>query len=329
MPDEVIINGNGIAACCAAVLLSRAGFRIIANPPPRPSAPVLMLSHQTQHLLSDVFQQDNLFAGGIPICHRTVLWGDAQNPVTMPHTGLVMAESVLLDRLWKSVEVHNQTNTTNTWALIAFRSLPPEVSQHEFGSRSASTYKVELAAAATCWVESVSTGWLFLIPSAENHGSLIAVGADLASLLDESRLVKHQIKAICEPTGSFPASPRIATPLGGPAWIACGTSAVAFDPIAGEGAGNALREGILAAAVISASRTNPAIDLLNHYSNRILSGFLRHLRDCCRFYDSCPGPWWQQELQSLKQGVQWAQDELNASPPPLFRLTGFELQKIA
>ena len=38
----------------------------------------------------------------------------------------------------------------------------------------------------------------------------------------------------------------------GPGWLSCGTAALSFDPICGDGTGHAVREGILAAAVIFA-----------------------------------------------------------------------------
>jgi len=40
--------------------------------------------------------------------------------------------------------------------------------------------------------------------------------------------------------------------LRGPDWLACGTAAVAFDPICGDGTAQAMREAILGCAVITA-----------------------------------------------------------------------------
>jgi hypothetical protein len=333
MPDEVLINGSGIAACCCACLLSKAGYRVVANHSARVSSPILMLSLQTQKLLLDVFECDTVFDGAVPVSNRVVAWGLQQEPLTLPHSGLVIPESTLLDRLWRYVELDEGIrDNPPEWRVISAGAPLTSIKQHEFGSRLASTCSVELrksAVAGSCWVESVASGWLFLVPAGEDRGSLIGVGDDLASLLSQSNLVSDQIDNLCALTGSFPAHPRIAIPLAGTHWIACGTAAVAFDPIAGEGAGNAIREGILASAVIRAvGKTASEVDLFSHYSNRLLGGFLRHLQDCCRFYEVVAGTWWDQELRSLRYGVEWAKQEVSASPKSLFRLRGFELEPL-
>jgi len=335
MPEDVSMKGGGIAACCCALLLSKAGYRVFADYPARSASPVLMLSQQTQKLLLDVFGGNDLFDGAVHISKRVVSWGLKEEQMTLPHSGLVISESTLLDRLWRCIKKMEGGRSSHqpVWSVVSASSALPAVSQHEFGSRIASTNSVELRVSAegsSCWVESVGSGWLFLIPTGGNRGSLISVGSDPETLLAESRLVSDQIEALARPTGSFAAYPRVVTPLAGTGWIACGTAAVAFDPIAGEGAGNAIREAILASAVIRAiGKAGTENDLFAHYSNRILSGFLRHLQDCCRFYEAVPGPWWEAESQSLKRGVEWAQKEVNSTPKNLFRLLGFELHPFA
>jgi hypothetical protein len=331
MPNHISINGNGIASTCCAALLTKAGYQVAADYHPRTASPILMLSLQTQKLLTDVFEAGHLFDGAIPISKRTVLWGQNREPMTLPHSGLVMSEATLLHRLWHAV-TPKPSQAAPDWTIIAARSALSQVEEYEFGSRRAATYSVELrktTAPESCWVESVESGWLFLIPSGENAGSLICVGADSSDVLAQSHLITNQIQTLGPTKGSFPAYPRIVKPLAGTNWIACGSAAVAFDPIAGEGTGNALREGILASAVVRAlTTTTKATQLLTHYTNRINAGFLRHLHDCCRFYEAMPGPWWRAELQSLKQGIHWAQQELTAIPAPVYRLQGFELRPL-
>jgi flavin-dependent dehydrogenase len=141
--------------------------------------------------------------------------------------------------------------------------------------------------------------------------------------------VAPQIASLGESAGSFQAYPSIITPLCGPGWVACGTAAVSFDPVAGEGAGNAIREGILASALIRASFGGECEkDLLAHYSSRILSGFLRHLKVCTQFYSAVSESWWQAELDSMKHGIAWAQEQLTSTPASHFALRGFELARV-
>ena len=326
MRDEVVIAGSGVAACCCASLLQAKGHRVWGERDGRVASPVLMLSDQTQLLLRDVFGNSELFSDAVPVRKRIVLWGEGREAVTLPHSGLVMRESALLKNLWPTISL--QTGHPDGWRVVAEKKSMREVTQYEFGSRFAWAYNGTLKSSAdeaSCWVESVKDGWLFLVPG----GSLLSVGQEAQRLLAESRLVSVQIESVGEAVGRFPAYPRIVGPLGGPRWIAAGTAAIGFDPIAGEGAGNAVREGILAAALIrSAMAGENADDLLAHYSNRLLSGFSRHLQECSRYYEAMTGEWWQEELNSIRQGIAWTQQQLAAQPRPLFRLTGFDLQRV-
>jgi 2-polyprenyl-6-methoxyphenol hydroxylase-like FAD-dependent oxidoreductase len=329
---DVFIDGGGIAACCCAALLVDAGHRVFVHPPARPGSPVLMLSDQTQRLLRDVFRIQDVFEGAVRIRKRIVAWGENAEAVVLPHSGLAMSESALLDRIWPTVSFSTANDeTANAWRVVSSHKDLPRVEQHGFGSRTAATNSVTLAPTAhadACWVESTRSGWLFLLPCGDNRASLISVGATSEALLEESRLVAQQIVELGSPTGQFPAYPRIISPLCGPGWIACGTAAIAFDPIAGEGAGNAIREGILVSAVIRAVSAGLAeSDLLSHYSNRLLAGFLRHLKECCQFYAAAgTSAWWRSELEQMRQGVEWAQAEMSICRPSGVRLVGFELQ---
>ena len=83
-------------------------------------------------------------------------------------------------------------------------------------------------------------------------GWLLAVGAPAEALLAKSRVIAHEIAEMGASSGEFPAYARIASPLCAPGWLACGTAAMAFDPICGDGTAHAIREAILASAVIRA-----------------------------------------------------------------------------
>jgi flavin-dependent dehydrogenase len=126
---------------------------------------------------------------------------------------------------------------------------------------------------------------------------------------------------VSEGLGEFAAHPRIVDPLGGPGWLCGGTAAVAFDPISGDGTGYAIREAILAAAVMR-SEAVPA-DLLAHYRARVVAGFKRHLEACRQFYATGgTGPWWREELARIEDGIRWCGPE----PEFRFRLEGFDLK---
>jgi len=105
---------------------------------------------------------------------------------------------------------------------------------------------------------------------------------------------------------------------------------MAFDPICGDGTAHAIREAILAAAVVRAIRDGGnREELFEHYQMRLLSGFQRHLRFCVGFYKSgfC-GPWWRRETQALTEGLEWCARRIEQKPTFRFQLRGFDLQPV-
>jgi hypothetical protein len=321
--DGIVIDGQGIAALCCAYLLGRVGFRLSLRRRPRPSVPAVMVSRATEELMAGVFQRADLFEGCRRIDRRIVVWGPRAEPVMLPHAAVVLAEETLLERI--ALKAQDASIGDSAWyTVFASRTLPEPAVERHFGSRCASAVAVELKAPETpaCWIESLESGWLFLIP-----GWLIAVGSAPETLLAQSRLVADEVRGMGQQRAEFPAYPRIADPLCGPGWLACGTAAMAFDPICGDGTGNAVREAILAAAVIRAARRGePVIDLLSHYGRRLMAGFQRHLELSLEFYRAGnSGPWWEAEIQALERGLAWCAGQLAGAPAYLYRLEDFDL----
>ena len=330
----VAIDGSGVAACCCAQLLQTSGARILINPEIRSHGPVLMLSEQTQKLLRDVFGSKPLFQDAVHIRQRIVLWGKESKVTVLPHSGLVMSESELLDKLWHFVASQDvQARAASPeWKIISAQRSSIS-NAHHFGSRMALASTVKLKPAAprdACWMEALESGWLFLLPCGNGSGSLISVGDDPAILLLTSNLISHQIDCIESSNARFSAYPRINTPLCAEGWIACGTAALGFDPICGEGAGNAVREAILASAVISAAvKGLDTPELLALYAARLMSGFTRHLALCLQFYRAaCRGDWWQAQITSLEEGLAWSGRQVSVVAQQNYRLSGFELHAI-
>ncbi|HEX4167365.1 MAG TPA: hypothetical protein VHZ55_18015 [Bryobacteraceae bacterium] len=190
--------------------------------------------------------------------------------------------------------------------------------------------QIKETASETCWVESLDGGWLFLLPTCECTGSLIAVGDSATELLEHSRLVNPQIESLSAAGGRFAAYPRILDPLCAPGWLACGSAVMSFDPICGEGAGQAVREAILASALLEHWLNGHLLEgLLNHYSSRLLAGFLRHLVTCRRFYVSAhSSEWWQAELTAIESGIEWTRRRLSELPKSQYRLVDFALEPV-
>jgi hypothetical protein len=332
MEIEVHIEGDGVAAACCARLFSESEQPFSSSKVVRPKLGAVLLSSQTVALLAEIFPSAELAAVGHPIQKRVVAWGEAAEPINLPHSALVISETDLLSRLWAQVPRLLQSPTSG-WKFLS--SGASGLPQQAFGTRVASVARAVLkrdADQSACWIESVGSGWLFLLPRGENEAAtLIAVGETPDVLLGQSRMIAGLIDALDGPPTEFAAYPRIAVPLCGEGWLACGAAAIGFDPLCGEGTGNAARQAYLATALIAAVREGePVEDLLAHYTSRQMHGFLRHLQICLGFYQSGgSGAFWQSEAALLEQGIEWAWRVLKEqSKPPTHRLVGRQLEPI-
>jgi hypothetical protein len=337
----VRVLGEGIAAsCCTQLLRKHGGFvaRGDAGVGNRVTLPAILVSQSTQKLLADIFESSDLFEGLPEIRKRVVAWGKGE-PVMLPHSAVVVSEGVLLERL------RARMADVNKWAvdrgvagpdstIVTARAPRDSAEQMHFGSRMALVSEVELREEAeqdACWVEAVEEGWLFLLATGGGRGSLICVGGAVEELLAKSRLVSGQVKKMCGALAEFAAYPRTAVDLCGAGWLACGSAAMTFDPLCGEGAGNAAREAILACAVVRAIAGGGSVrEILAEYSLRLRLGFLRHLENCREFYQrDRAGAFWNSELNSIERGIVWTQEKLRGAGRPRFRLVGYELERIA
>jgi hypothetical protein len=336
----VLVRGDGVAARCCAHLLQQAGIPVWLDRPSRPRLPAILLSQTALTLLRDVFGEKELFRDMPRIPTRTVLWGQASGgqkspAVALPHSAIVVSEEALLAGL-RPRRTGDEPEGRPQWRVFASPPLPPESTEQRFGSRMAQALPVDLRSEEPgCWVESTEEGWLFLISSGA-EGWLLSVGARAVAQLEQSRLIAKQIERLGEPSGEFPAYPRIASPLAGKCgedepWLACGTAALAFDPICGDGTAHALREAILAAAVIRAIAAGASADqVLAHYESRLTAGFQRHLDQCANFYRTGGrSRWWRGELEALERGIDWCAKRMSQFPAFRYRLNGYELEAVA
>jgi hypothetical protein len=333
----VLVRGGGMAAGCCVQLLRRQGYLVgleASAVGTRAALPAMLVSSSTQKLLADIFQSGDLFAGLPDIRKRVVAWGG--EPVVLPHLALVAPEGLLLERLHGFTAQSEQAGVLGDakWTIDTARAPGHTGEEMHFGSRKARVTEVELAEHAeseACWVEALQEGWLFLLATGGGTGSLIGVGTAVEALLAESRLVGRQIKRVRAVLGEFVAYPRTAAALCGPGWLACGSAAMTFDPLCGEGAGNAAREAILACAAVRAIAGGQSEEeILAEYSLRLRLGFLRHLENCREFYRrDAASAFWASELEWIERGIAWTQEKLRGLGRPKFRLVGFDLERNA
>jgi hypothetical protein len=304
------------------------GFQVAIERLERPRVPAIMLSDAALGLIRDVFGQPSLFSDLPRIQRRNVVWGDPVNPSSLPHSAVVVSEKFLLESL--ATGLAGDIDRSPEFTVYTSRPMPPFAIEQRFGSRRAEAAQVVLkdrADLSVCWIESLEGGWLFLIPNARESTWLLAVGAPMKALLEHSLAIAPRVNLLGDSSGEFSACPRILSPLCGDHWLACGTVAMGFDPICGDGTAHAIREAILASAVIRAiAKGGDAPSLFSHYEMLLTAGMRRHLALCAEFYQTGgSGPWWRRELESLEEGYRWCTSKLAGAGEPRYQLRGFEL----
>lgn len=321
-----------MAAACCAHLLSQAGLLASWQKIERSRVPVLLLSGSAMTLLGDIFGPLPALAASHRIRRRVVRWGSTPDPVEAEHAAVVVSETFLLDAIAENLGF--DASETGDWSILTSPPLPEVAQEEVFGNRMAAAVPVEFANeedADACWTESVEGGWLFLMPNSARGGYLLAVGGTPEQLLASSVLIAARITLTEGPVRTFPTHPRMHWPLAGSGWLACGSAAMSFDPICGDGTAQAVREAILASAVVRAIATGADPEpLLAHYRGRLAAGMARHLLLCAEFYRSGgDSSWWSAAYRWTTEGAQRCSERVEHGAGFRYRMQGFELQPVA
>ena len=159
-----------------------------------------MLSERALSLIRDVFERPGLFRRAHRITRRSVSWGREAEPVSRAHAAVVVSERELLSELEQVLDpLHDHLDHEADFTVVAAGPLPTDPVEYRFGSPSAHAAQIRLRNphnSASCWIESLEDGWLFLIPDAADSGWFLSGGSSpptvlgrAASLLaSESRL---------------------------------------------------------------------------------------------------------------------------------------------
>lgn len=327
----VTLSGRGVAASCCAHLLRARGIATTMSDGHRPAGPVVMLSDAALALVREVFEAPGLFAGAPRVTRRIVAWGGA-DPVAMPHDATIVTAAAIGSALGTMVARAPSASDVGSADFTIHSAAPlPSGEPMRFGAREATAVPARFrdpAVATDCWIESLDAGWLFLIPTGEDGaGWLLSVGAPLDAAIAGSRHIIPRVMlddARCE---TFDPAPRIAPRPVGSDWLACGSAAIAFDPICGDGTAQAVRGAILAASVVGAMRDGGNAEALTgHYQAMLTAAMRRHLQLCEPFYRSGgDGRWWQEAHDALMHGHDWCTRRLSAAPAPRYVLRGYDL----
>ncbi|SEI79222.1 hypothetical protein SAMN05518849_101934 [Sphingobium sp. AP50] len=319
----VAIRGSGIAARGCAHILTGAGLRVAIEDVRRPSVPTIMLSDPALSLVRGVFDRPDLFIDHPRVRRRMVAWGGA--PVMVRHGAVLTSE----DQVQAALSAVADAPVMPADFTIHTASPLPLGDMRIFGERHAVAAKVKLRADACeeeARIEAVADGWLYLVPAEPEMGWLLGVGGSIDRLLGQSALIAPVVDAAAA-AAPFLAAPRLHMPLHGADWLTCGTAALGFDPICGDGTAQSVREAILAAAVVTAiAEGGDRAALLSHYQSMLIAAMRRHLLLCAQFYaNGGQGDWWRAQHDALVKGHHWCTALLAKMPEPQFLLDGFRL----
>jgi flavin-dependent dehydrogenase len=197
------------------------------------------------------------------------------------------------------------------WTLCAAATAVPPGSRIErFGRRIMLCAEVALRNAAdpdTCWIEAGAQGWVFLAPLGRRRAVVQAAFPEaperasataLAEMVGTMPRIASLVADLETPVQLHRIAPAVRDPLAGDEWLALGGTAMALDPICGDGTGQALRSGLLAAAVVTAlAEGGDRTMLVAHFTRRLVRSFAAHLAACSQFYQPALfGPSWQREI---------------------------------
>jgi|GEM_PF-440499 len=219
---------------------------------------------------------------------------------------------------------------------------PSPAAFRRYGRRRALLASVRLradAAAETCWTEATPAGWLFLAPTGPREALLQAVlpapEADpdeaVRRALRATKLIGGLVEEVVGRPQVFDSAPGRLQSVCGPDWIAAGSRALAYDPLCGDGTGYAIREAVLAAAVMDGvERGLPHDPCLDHYRSRLVRAFHAHLRGCQSFYAAGGfGAEWGAEMNELTEGLREVGREVAAADEFRYGLRGLDLAPLA
>lgn len=332
MRTQVTIAGGGPAACAAALALRRRGVaaRLTVNPDERPSPP-LVLNEAAVDLLVDLSGDSSWLGRAHQLRRRVVRWG--KEPArTMLEPGLSLPGALLRQHLLEIASGEGEAGADEflnadaqarqrdeSWSLYAEAGVAPSGTTTErFGARIMLSTDVMLARGvdpATCWMEGLPAGWVFVAPIGDRHAVLQAAlprqpsgdPADaLRAILGATQDIVRLVDGCEGDVHVYSTAPTLRRPLGGPGWLAIGNAAMSFDPVCGDGTAQALRSGLLAAAVIVASREGRDPEgLIEHYDLRVTKTFAAHLAACARIYDLAVfGAAWEAEMATVRQSAE-------------------------
>jgi len=344
MVQRAHVLGSGVTALSVASLLARQHFAVTRERTSSNRGPVVVLNPVTVDLLAHLFDGvPTALAGAHPIRFRSVRWGVDASAVTVPAPALVVPEERLVEALSKRAPNRTDESATapyDTWYVCARGRGSPRTSRRRFGQRRILAAEFTLCGPdAVSVLENTCSGWVFMAPTGPRRAVVQAAVPEesphsergLLDLVAETQDIAARIGEVLSDVTVADGSPSLAPWLVVPGAIAVGDEAVSFDPLNGDGVGQALRASILASAVLAAIAAGQEIQTcLTHYRSRLIAALARHLRGCERYYRTAAfSQAWAPQLADTAEGIADLETQLARLPPFAFGLRERSLVPLA
>lgn len=336
MPTVAIL-GRGIAALSCAALLSARGWAVdLLCGRPAGGPPAILLNPVTGALLTDLWQDEDLLAGGTLLDERVVAWAGGPPTGVPGPIGTVITGSALLDRLEQVLESRGGLGGRGEprWLLDA-RGRPRDLAGDDPGAGRrcviAAWFETATGHPATAAaMASTPEGWVFVLPLSSRRALVQAMVPEPPQ--DPAATLERMVGAATErlgprspvtgPATSPPvvlaAAAGLYPPLAEPGALKVGDRGFAADPLSGDGTGYGLRTALLACAAITAIEDGePQAAVLAHYETRLRGVYAGHLRSCLDFYGTTlTTAAWQAECDRMRRSL----DDLPQATPPRYTL---------
>jgi hypothetical protein len=309
---QAFVGGSGLSAAACHVLLQRFGWNTSGDGMTErdSSVPFLVVNAATWRLIADIF-------GRVPpsacVTARRVVAGSH-----LPEVFAIAEQHYVVRN--SALQIFGEPWLRSAGAADQSIETRPEGGSSAWissGRRVAwfSRAHSELPEAARSLIfEFVGGGWVFWAPTGDNTGFVQFVlpdtqpGADACRYLWRStRLARRAITVEDEWLArAIPCAARVRRHIIDNLTTRCGSAAMRWDPIAGDGTGAALRSSILACAALRFAAAHPTEReaVWRHYGARLTRAFQGHMNACGRYYaEARLSAGWDLEMIAIRQAA--------------------------
>ena len=328
---DILILGRSLASLTAAWILCEKGIQPIICGPSSRSMRRIALNASTVELIETLFGihlAENESARWIHR-RRMIGWGNKQDaPLEWPSLAIEAnaltadIDRTLVQRFGDQVTF--ATNFPLQEQALVIDTIGPHHPRYRnptgrltFGRRAATACMLRTTRPFDeVLVERTADSWLFLLPAMMDCWTLYVVTAaqdpdpeDSIVKAIESSSLRGEVadRTPAEPWHSV--APVLHHPLATKNRIRAGEAAFTFDPLCGDGAGYAIRSGVLASTV-AADVIHQELRGLEYYQFRLNRTFRAHLQACREYYAGWNTPDWRHEVDSMRVGVAFLTDAM-------------------